>query len=606
MEQNFRFQVDLGGMIDLLSNHLYSNLDVFIRELLQNSADAITARKKQFPSWQGGRIELSLDPGKSLTFYDNGIGLTEEEIHTFLTVIGQSSKRASAETDPCDSYIGHFGIGLLSCFMVTNQITLHTQSPKDHACMQWKGLQNGTYFVRKLEQSCPIGTTLYLEAKESYRSQFTMKNIARLVRTYGIALPFPIYLKTENGMQQLNEMPQMHAASHEDVMQFGEMMFGEPFFDYIPIQSKYVNGFAYILPYKVHPTVKNKHRIFLKYMFLTENGDKLLPEWAFFLRFFLNTNGLRPTASRESFVEDEALLTARNQISSCIAAYLAGLARRKPDKLQKLIQVNHLGIKSIAIANDELFTLFIDYLPFETSEGEMTGKELRAYAPAPVFDEVHLQYEFPTEKSILYTSDVERFRQMLPVFLAQNRLLLNCGYVYDYELIHKLNTMYGLHFSPLDEDRFEDLLEELSLEEEENSYTLLKTANRTLIKFHCAAEVKRYKPLQMPAFYLLGEKTQLLRELHLARETSHGVFSDALDAVAAGFGSQTLAKLYLNLNNPLIQKLLQVHDTKKLACCIEMLYVQALLLGRFPMKKNELQLFNLNLLQLLDWGVQDV
>ena len=106
-ESTFRFQVNLGGMLDILSNHLYKSPDVFLRELLQNGIDAITLRKKRQPEWSGGRITISLTPGEKLVLRDNGAGLTQEEVHRFLAVIGQSSKTIleSDGTIPED-YIG--------------------------------------------------------------------------------------------------------------------------------------------------------------------------------------------------------------------------------------------------------------------------------------------------------------------------------------------------------------------------------------------------------------------------------------------------------------------------------------------------------------------
>ena len=76
--ESFRFQVNLGGMLDILSNHLYKSPDVFLRELLQNGADAITLRQKRQPGWTGGRITVSLEPGKRMVFLDNGAGLDRE------------------------------------------------------------------------------------------------------------------------------------------------------------------------------------------------------------------------------------------------------------------------------------------------------------------------------------------------------------------------------------------------------------------------------------------------------------------------------------------------------------------------------------------------
>ena len=92
MSDTYHFQVNLGGMLDVLSNHLYKSPDVFLRELLQNGVDAITLRQKSQPDWNGGKITITVEPGRRLIFRDNGAGLSEEGIHRFLAVIGQSSK----------------------------------------------------------------------------------------------------------------------------------------------------------------------------------------------------------------------------------------------------------------------------------------------------------------------------------------------------------------------------------------------------------------------------------------------------------------------------------------------------------------------------------
>lgn len=115
MSDTYHFQVNLGGMLDVLSNHLYKSPDVFLRELLQNGVDAITLRQKSQPDWNGGKITITVEPGRRLVFRDNGAGLSEEGIHRFLAVIGQSSKTELVNGKIPEDYIGRFGIGLLSC-----------------------------------------------------------------------------------------------------------------------------------------------------------------------------------------------------------------------------------------------------------------------------------------------------------------------------------------------------------------------------------------------------------------------------------------------------------------------------------------------------------
>lgn len=128
----YSFQVDLKGIIRLLSENLYSSTDVFLRELLQNAVDAIEARRVEQPEFTQGNIQITYhrqQKGQTkLVFSDNGIGLSREEIHTFLSVIGQSSKRGDMKRG---SFIGQFGIGLLSCFLAADEILVRSRSIKE-------------------------------------------------------------------------------------------------------------------------------------------------------------------------------------------------------------------------------------------------------------------------------------------------------------------------------------------------------------------------------------------------------------------------------------------------------------------------------------------
>lgn len=133
MDYTHRFQVNLAGMIDILSNHLYDEKDVYIRELLQNATDAIRARKKLEPEIEGEiHVSLSGKPAeKTLILEDNGIGLTEEEVHAFFATIANSSKgEKTFDGQEANDFIGRFGIGLLSCFIVSDEIVMISTSKK--------------------------------------------------------------------------------------------------------------------------------------------------------------------------------------------------------------------------------------------------------------------------------------------------------------------------------------------------------------------------------------------------------------------------------------------------------------------------------------------
>ncbi|MCE9529097.1 MAG: ATP-binding protein, partial [Planctomycetales bacterium] len=168
MSTEHKFQVNLRGVIDLLSDHLYSGPQVYLRELLQNGVDAIVARRKLEPEHVGSVLLEVMPAGKNnpptLMVQDDGIGLTEAEVHEFLATIGQSSKREALNRD---DFIGQFGIGLLSGFVVSEEIVVVTRSAKPGSpTVEWRGRSDGTYRIRTIAVDSAPGTQVYLRAKE--------------------------------------------------------------------------------------------------------------------------------------------------------------------------------------------------------------------------------------------------------------------------------------------------------------------------------------------------------------------------------------------------------------------------------------------------------
>lgn len=590
MAEPFVFKVNLGGMIDILANHLYSSPDVFVRELLQNGTDAISGRRLSDPQFSDGQITISVDPERGMTFADNGTGLTEEEIHRFLAVIGQSSKRDLQTGRILEDYIGRFGIGMLSCFMVTDEITLRTRSVKDPAhAWEFHGKPDGTYsLVPAPPESTPVGTEVILRAKKGCEPYFREERICELVRYYGLPLPFPVMMQGEGETYRINEMFHSTGASaRESVMALGKQIFETDFLDYIPLESKsgLFSGVAYILPHAVSLHAKTKHRIYLKNMLLTEDGDTILPKWSGFLRCFLNTSSLRPTASRESFYEDELLAQAREELSTCISDHLIGLSRTNPELLEEMIRIHFMAIKSMACEDEVFFRTFIPFLRFETNMGELSGKELLTRRDA-----------------ISFTNDINQFHRTSSLMLSQGQLLVNACYVYDTSLLRMLQDYdESLVLYPLETVTFDEFLEEPSVEAQVQAEALLRTAKERFHDFDCEVELKAFSPAQLPVFYLLDENAETLREINRSKEKADSLFSSMLSAFAEEI-RQSRSTLYINWRNPLIQRLAGLDDPERVRVCLEILYVQALLTGRFPMQGNEMALLNDNLIRLIEWG----
>ena len=591
-QEPYLFQVNLGGMIDILSNHLYSSPEVFVRELLQNAVDAIAAKGRHS---EDDRVTLTLaqaaDGRTQLTFADTGTGLTEAEIHRFLAVIGQSSKHDLESGRNSGDFIGRFGIGLLSCFLVSDCIRVQTRSVKaPEQSLEWCGHPDGTYTIGPCEMLSAPGTQVILTPKAGCEEYFTAERLAKLVRYYGLPLPVPILLKASDGsVTRLNPPFPTADTPFAQVMQLGEALFQKQFLSYIPLNSKsgLFSGVAYILADETAPTVQSAHRIYLKNMLLTENGSRLLPKWAFFLRVFLNAEGLQPTASREDFYENELLLQARRELSDCITEYLRHIARTDGALLQRIVRVHRLAVQSVAVEDDVLLRAFFPYLTFETSLGNVTGSWL-------------LECGMP----ISYTPYIDEFRQLSALSAARHMLLVNAGYTYTAELLERITLIDPeISVTVMKAERLDSLLDEPELPDPAAALRLLAEANEFLAGCDCAASYKRFRPESLPVLYSVNEDALLLRDIQRSMEQADALFQGMLGAFASEYREEATARLYLNTDNPLIRRMLQVTDTEKLRCCIEILYVQALLTGGHAMRRNEMELLNQDLLKLLNWSL---
>lgn len=584
----FHFKVNLKGMIDLLSNHLYSTPHVFIRELIQNAVDAITARNQMEPTHQGSiEVEIFSSTPPTLYIEDNGIGLTEEEVHQFLSQIGQTSKRDGFDSE---DFIGRFGVGLLSCFIVSDEIVLLTRSIKDDTTIEWRGKPDGSYTIKKLKKDMAPGTRIYLQSKPGYEQYFTKQKVKEMIQYYGEFLPYPILFHEEPPVQ-LNAVKAPWEMTPAEALKYAQEKYQQNYLDAIPLSSSLgeAKGMAYILPYPIRMNAKQTHRVYVKQMLLSEKVEKILPDWAFFVTSILNVNQLRLTASREEFYDDPMLDQVRKELGNNIRDYLMQLVDTQPNLLEKIIQIHYESIKSLAKEDEELYSLFIDWLPFQTTLGHKKMKEIRSLS-----------------NEILYTSNLDGYRQISQVAKSQSICVINGAYVHDTELIQQLPKVFPeLTIREVNPLTFSQSFKDLTLAEREKTYRFIKLANIILQRFQCHAEIKKFNPPDLPALYTTNEEALFLRTAEHSQEESNDLFASIIEQMTANHSPNTFASLCFNYLNPTIQKAIQSTNQKMLELVIEMLYVQALLLGHYPLKKREFQLLNQGLIRFMETGLEE-
>ncbi|MFF0213471.1 HSP90 family protein [Streptomyces vinaceus] len=599
------FQVDLRGLVDLLSHHLYSSPRVYVRELLQNAVDAVTARQALDPEAEI-RIRLSATAGR-VTIEDSGIGLTAAEAHSLLATIGRSSKRGGdhgLETTRRE-FLGQFGIGLLACFVVARQIRVITRSARDPqaAPVEWLATDDGSYTVRELPEDArrEPGTTVILQARPGAEEWTVPAKVEQLARDYGSLLPYDItFTEGESGGEGsgggeprgITDRPAVWdrpfptpAARRVALAGHCAQLFGFTPLDSIDLDLPVagVRGVAYVLPEPTSPAHRAGHRVHLKGMLLTDHADNLLPDWAFFVRAVIDTDTLRPTASRENLYDDETLSAVREALGARVRAWLAELAASEPERLAAFLSVHHLGVKSLARHDAELLGLMLPWLPFETSEGSMSLQEFTA-----AHNEIH------------FTRTVEEFRQIAPIAAAHGLGVINAGYTYDADLLALLPTVRpDLKVTELDAGAVTERLDPVATSAELALAPFLSTARTRLEAQGCDVVLRAFQPVSVPALYLDDRQARQERDRTAALDSADSLWSGILGALR---GSAPRARLVLNHNNPLIRRISALPDEALTGTAVESLYGQALLMSQRPLRPADSTLLNRAFLGLLEWA----
>ncbi|EAC5134344.1 HSP90 family protein [Listeria monocytogenes] len=593
-----RFQVNLAGMIDILSNHLYDEKDVYIRELLQNATDAIRARKK-IDSTLEGKIHASLtgdNNEKTLIVEDNGIGLTEDEVHAFLATIANSSKgEKNFDGESSNDFIGRFGIGLLSCFIVSDEIVMISTSQKDGGTTEWRGKADGTYSVRKIETDTrEPGTQVYLRLRAGLEDHPECEEVEYLINTlkkYGASLESNIIVEINGLEEEINSWTKkfsdketLFKLSKEQIIQYGEYILGTHFQDYFLIENESGRtfGIAYMIPHAVQMNAIRKNTVFLNKMFVTSEANNILPDWSFFAKCVIWTDELQPVASREAFYKNERLTSVASELG---VALKKGIETLPEEALMKLLATHYLGFKALASEDAPFLKLIYPYLPVRTLNGEEKLGDIIA-----------------KNDVIYYTYSVDDFRQIKDIARSSGMTLINGGYSYDSPILAQLSYFVeGTEFVLIQPEEMTNKLRPMTVSEEQAYQPTLTEMNSMMAEFDTDVLIKHFEPKDLPIIFIHSTATQELRELERAVEETNSVFSDILESIQKEQEPAPLAHLYLNLDNELIKRLFTSGKTvKELSVIVNVLYIQALLLGHYPLKRKEMVLMNQNMLRILE------
>lgn len=591
-------------MVDLLSHHLYSGPQVYVRELIQNAVDAVTARR-ELNADAPAQIRLSTGTDEAgrptLEVSDTGIGLTAAEATEMLATIGRSSKRNEEFGIGRSEFIGQFGIGMLAAFMVAETIEVYSYSARPGSTpIRWLGRADGTFDISEDPTATTPGTTVRLTARPDVAHWMAHDTVLALATEYASLLPFDIAVRTslegsagtgETSTAETNtaevwrritdpELPWLIEHSSAAAKQRALSEYCERTFGFTPLGSikldlpvAGVSGVAFILPQAVSPGA-GQHRVYTKRMLLGPRVDRVLPDWAFFVRAVLDTNTLSPTASREQLHDDEVLMGVREAIGEQLKHWALAELRGSSPLARSVISTHHLALRGLALTDPAMLDLVTEILPFETTDGAMTLAQAAIGSQGTQGGEV------------VYTTTTEAYRRVATVARAQGLVVVNAGYVYDSDLMERLGKRPGWRVRELESSDLVQVLGLLDLSRDWEVSNAVAHARTVLEGDDCDVVVREFSPETVPAMLLRDSDGEHRRELNREREAEPGRWDGLLDSLAGDTQARTRT-LVLNDTSGVVRRLLSAPPGEVFDAGLRSLYLSAVMLAGDGLRSSE-------------------
>jgi len=372
------------NIFPIIKKSLYSDHEVFFRELVSNSVDAI--QKRKMVSFAGEisadvepEITIELDAeAKTLTISDNGIGMTADEVKKYINQVAFSSAEEFIEKysgkGADQGIIGHFGLGFYSAFMVSDQVEINTLSWREGSeAVHWKCDGSPSFELAKSERDKP-GTSITLHISDEEKEYVEEGRIKQLVKTYCDFMPVAIKM----GDEQLNRQKAIWRESpsnltDEDYLEFYKYLY--PFQDepllWVHLNTDYpflVNGILYFP--KLNPSVdvtKSELKLFCNQVFVSDHCEEIVPKFLLPMRGVIDSPDIPLNVSRSALQMDRKVRGIANFISKKVGDRLKALY--KEDKAKFIENWQDLGtFVKFGVMNDDKFKGQVeDYVIYRTT-----------------------------------------------------------------------------------------------------------------------------------------------------------------------------------------------------------------------------------------------
>ena len=446
MAETMQFKAEVKQLLDLVINSLYSNPDIFLRELIANAADAIDKARfaaltddKLVRDWQ---IRLAIDKeNRTLSISDNGVGMTAEEVKENIGTIAKSGTKAflenlkNAQAQGTPELIGQFGVGFYAAFMVADNVTLETKrAGSDAPAVRWTSNGSEEYTIEESSRA-ESGTTVTLHIKGDKDIYLENWKISEIVHKYSDFIEYPIILpfvktnedkttsiedRTLNSQKAIWLRPASEVTEEEHNTFFAHLAHGGKPLKHININAEGTNEFKALIyipeetPFNLFmPDMQKKGlQLYVKRVFITDNCEALVPDYLRFMRGVVDSSDLPLNVSREILQENPLLGSIKRAITGKVLGEFKKMLERDVDQYKKFFKEFGKILKEgihIDPANQEKIK---DLVMFETMNGQ-PGElvTLKEYINAMPAEQEHIYYIIAESRQLALASPaLEIFR----------------------------------------------------------------------------------------------------------------------------------------------------------------------------------------------------
>ncbi|WP_200877836.1 molecular chaperone HtpG [Pectobacterium brasiliense] len=600
------FQSEVKQLLHLMIHSLYSNKEIFLRELISNASDAadkLRFRALSAPELYAGdgdlRVRVSTDKEKrTLTISDNGIGMSRDEVIDNLGTIAKSGTKAFLESMGSDQVkdsqlIGQFGVGFYSAFIVADKVTVRTRAAGANADqgVYWESAGEGDYTIADITKD-DRGTEITLHLREGEDEFLDDWRVRSVISKYSdhIALPVEIEAQTESeeeggestvSWEKINKAQALWTRSKSEVSdeEYNEFYkhishdFTDPLsWSHNRVEGKQEYTSLLYIPARAPWDMWNrdhKHglKLYVQRVFIMDDAEQFMPNYLRFVRGLIDSNDLPLNVSREILQDSRVTQNLRNALTKRVLQMLDKLAKDDAEKYQTFWQQFGLVLKEGPAEDGSNREAIAKLLRFATTQSDSSAQtvSLEDYVSRMVEGQDKIYYITADSYAAAKSSPhLELFRKKgIEVLLLSERI--------DEWMMSYLTEFDGKSFQSV--SKADEALDKLADEENDAQ----KEAQKALEPF-----VERVKTL-------LGERVKDVRFTYRLTDTPAIVVTDAdemstqMAKLFAAAGQQAPEVKYifeLNPDHALIKRAAGVSDEAEFGEWVELLLDQALLAER--------------------------